>query len=173
MIALSVLRAHLHEPPTADNALIRQYEQAAVARMERETGRYFGAPVARTEYREATGQREIWLAETPTGTVSVTSDGTVVPAADFTLRERRLRHTSRWGAPWTPADLVVSYEAGYTASGTAEEASVAAPDDIREAVLDLVTLYYVERIPVSATAGVTEMPHRVQAVINSWRRIVA
>lgn len=171
MIALAMLRAHLKDPPAAENGLVRAYERAAVAYIERRTGRYFGAPVAQTEYLRGVGQREIWLAEVPIGPVALEADGTAVDAADFTVRGRRLRHVATWGSAAYPVDIVATYTAGYTTSGTGEEVDIAAPDDIREAVLELVTLHYEQRLPVAIGTVAAKIPHRVEEIIQAHRRV--
>lgn len=173
MIALATLRAHLKEPDASENGLIRAYEQAAVQYVEKETGRYFGAPAPRTDYRTGAGQQEIWLSEVPTGVVTVTRDGAAVDAAEFSTRERRLRHTSAWGTAAYPVDLVIAYEAGYTESGAGEEVDIAAPADIRAAVLELVARMHGYRSPIVTGTIVAQLPHGVRETLNHWRRWTA
>lgn len=166
MIALPLLKLHIRhalaEDDTTEDALLEEYEAAAVAFVERYTGRYFGEPVARTEYLVGTGAQEVWLSETPAGAVAVLSNDVAVDAGDFTVRGRRLRHASIWGAPWLPTDLAVTYTAGYAAG---EE-----PADIRVAVMELVGKMYEYRTAV-AEAVLSEVPMGVRETLNAWRRI--
>lgn len=163
MITLALLKAAIKtaDPSdTSEDAYLTALEAAAVAALERWTGRYYGPVAARTEYLSGTGAQEIWLAETPTTAVTVTSDGTAVDAGDFELRGRRLRHDSAWGSEYYPTDLVLTYSAGYAAG--------AEPADIRQAVLQLVTLWYEERLPLGEIPD--EAPFSVRAIIDANRR---
>lgn len=172
MIALSLLRAHLREPPTADNALIRLYEQAAVARVERETGFSYVAEASVVEELEGSGNDSLWLANLPKAGAAFTLkewDGTAwqtVPASDYRRSGRVLYRT---GGAWKRGRLLyqASYTAGYAQSGAAEEISIAAPADIREAVLELVAAMYTERTTAAET------PQRAREIIQATRRMVA
>jgi hypothetical protein len=165
MIDTETLKAHLRLDPdeTIEDALLDEYEAAAVAYVERYTGRYFGPPAERVDYLEGTGAREMWLSEEPTGVVVVVSDEVEVEAEDFTVRGRRLRHASAWGLSAYPTDVVATYSAGYAAG---EE-----PADIRVAVMELVGKMYKYRTPIVTDAVSAEIPHGVRDTLNRWRRI--
>lgn len=175
MIELADLREALKidEDDTSQDDYVTALEAAAVAYVERVTDRYFGPPAARTEYLSAMGGREVWLRETPVAVapatdpvITVLLDDVEVDAADFAVRERRLRHTSGWGTAYTESDLVVTYAAGYVAGGE--------PEDIRKAVTEIVGLWYYKRIPIAdAAAGGAEVPHMASAILRTWKRVVA
>lgn len=164
MIPLPTLRTELRlGKVTTDDEIIRRYEAAAVAHVERETGRYFGPPVARTEYFVGIGQREIALLSEPTGAVTVTVNGAAVDATAFEVRGRRLRHTSGWGyhTAFGPADVVVTYTGGY--------AEGSEPADVREAVLLLVQHWYAAR-----TAGTpAAVPETLAETVRNLTRAIA
>jgi hypothetical protein len=166
MVNLTELKAALKpaDPTdTAEDQYLLQCEAAAVAYLERETGRSF-ASATRTEYFEGTGQRELWLAEEPVGTVTVTSDGVAVDAALFTVRGRRLRHGTGWGAAWwaEPADLVATYTGGYQEG--------AEPADARQVVILLVGAFMENREAVT-DAALVEVPLGARDLIQGLRRL--
>jgi uncharacterized phiE125 gp8 family phage protein len=166
MILLGTLKAALKLDPddTSEDEYLESVEAAAVAYLERATGRYFGRLEERTEYLTGTGAQEVWLAEPPAGDVTVTSDGTAVAADDFTVRGRRLRHASGWwGSPRWSTDLVVTYTAGYPAG--------LEPADIRHAVTKLASFWFEQRVPVDGEPDT--IPADVQRVIDAHRRLVA
>lgn len=169
MIPLADLRTALKQPDSAEDGYIRQLEQAAVAFCERETGRYFGPAATRVEYFEVTGQRSVWLTDTPNGAVTATMDGAAVAAVDYELRGRELRHASAWGSHWYGADLRAEYTAGGVVTpGDSDEWT--APADIRRAVLELTALAFEQRIPVALGTVAPLVPLGVQRTLAHHRR---
>jgi hypothetical protein len=177
MVPLAELLTHARASD-ADADLIVAYEAAAVQHVQRLTGRYFGPPAERTEYVAGEGQRELILVNdiAPEGTVAVVMDGTAVPAEDFEIRGRRLRHVSGWGHPgYAAADLVVTYTAGYAVTQPADDyddpiADVAAPDDVRQAVRLLVAHWYEFRIPVALGTVAPEVAAGLRDLLAPWVR---
>jgi hypothetical protein len=175
MIALAELKKHLKvdEDQTNEDALIKGYEEAAVAIMESETGCYFGPVAQISEVVSGNGWGPIYLRGEP-----VTDDeydpfalerresqgvefGAVV-ATDYEIDGRAL-YPLAW---WTPAqrNLRATYTAGYAEN---EE-----PQDIRQAVRELVTKMYEHRAPMVVGTIVAELPYSVQQVIRAWRKVV-
>lgn len=174
MISVEDLRLALRLDPddTDEDPFLEALEAAAVAYVERATGRYFGPPAPRTEYLAASGAQELYLADAPVAVspstdvvVVATLDGAEVDEADYTIRGRVLRHSSAWGWSGGPGDLVVTYSAGYVAG---EE-----PADIREAVVQLVGHWYENRIPVALGTVAPEIAHTLRDMLAPWKRWTA
>lgn len=150
MISVASLKKHLRiEHITTDDAYLADLEAAAVAFVERETGRYFGSVGARTEYVTGLGTDTMWLRESPIlSTPIVAGDMTVleradpgdpgtaiVVATDFVVRGSRL---VRIDDVWTRGyEYQVTYNAGNAAGAVGEE--------IQNAVRSLVALWYTHR----------------------------
>ena len=140
MIGLSEIKAYLRVTSAAQDSILEALERSAVAFIEEETGRYFGAPVATTEYVSGLGVRDLWLTETPTAPVVVeqetveneTVSWETVTATKYVTRGARLVHYLAWEAG--VENYRVTYTKGYDAG---EE-----PETIRRAVLDLVKYKY-------------------------------
>lgn len=175
MIAIADLRNALRvedDTPAAENDLIRDYERAAVAFVERDTGRYFGPAVERTDYFTAYGQPVLWLENTPAGAVTVTSDGTAVDAADFETRGRRIVREGGWGDYRRPVEIAATYTAGGTVPDPVGAPDVwEAPADIRNAVRMLTGHWYENRIPVATGTVAPEIKLTVDAILGKWRRL--
>lgn len=175
MISLPLLKAHLkvNEDETADDALIVEMEEAAVAFMENETGKYFGELSEITEVLSANGWAPIWLRATPLADSDDTpvllesrtypnGSWAEVAATDYEIDGQRLYPL----AYWIPGSrtLRLTYWAGSDVGGE--------PADVRQAVRELVTRMYEKRMPyvdssvVDLVAGVREVirAHRVQVV---------
>lgn len=174
MIELADLKLALRLDPdaTTEDDYLEALEAAAVAHVERATGRYFGPVVERTEYLRGDGRQEIYLQEEPAATgaspavvIAVTSDGEDVSGDDYEVRGRILRHTSAWGLALYPTDLVVIYDAGYEAG---EE-----PADIRQAVTTLVAHWYEFRIPVALGTVAPEVAFTLREMLAPWKRWTA
>lgn len=174
MIRLVDLKRHLKVDPdqTADDTLIVEMEQAAVAYLQNATGCYFGPVAEISEVLSANGWASIWLQGPP-----------ILDDEDrpFAL-ERRTYPAGAWEAVesadyevdgarlyplvyWSPAlrSLRASYWAGY--------AEGAEPPDVQQAVRELVAKMYDHRKPI-VEGSVSELPFGVQRVIRSHRVIV-
>lgn len=133
------LKAALVVKTNDANADLIRWEAAARAFVARYTGRYFGPPKVFTEILTGWGpdERDLWLSEAPLlepAPVVVIED---VPAGAGTVLIRGCRLTRREGWPTTPDGIVVTYTAGYLPG---EE-----PEEIRDAVMDLVAIRYRRR----------------------------
>ena len=173
MIRLADMKKHLKaEDHTADDDLIVEIEQAAVAFIQNETGRFFGGIGEITEVVSANGWASIWLQAEP-----IMDDPDYMP---FTLERRVLG--SGWGAVgatefevdgyrlypltyWTPGHrtLRATYWAGYDEG--------AEPADVQQAVKELATRMY-ERRSAMVEGSVSEMPFSVRDVIRAHRVVV-
>lgn len=149
MIDVADLMAWLGNPGEPEAVtVIEALEGRAVEIIERETGRYFRAPIEHVEVLRGDGSTLLWLRERPTEIDSVEErarpgeEWTEVPANRYEVEvmtsklptPARLRHASRWRAD---CDYRVTYQFGYAAGQE--------PGDIRQAVIDLVALKYQER----------------------------
>lgn len=147
MVSVGELKQTLGITGAAEDDYLAELEAAAVQFVETQTGRYFGAVREVTEYRTAAGN-SLFLSDEPTGTVTVmrrssaTATAEAVAADQFAVRGRRLVNPAGWG--WY--EYEITYDAGY--------APGAQPEDIRDAVRDLVALAYRTRAGVqSETMG--------------------
>ena len=146
-------------------------EAAAVAYVERKTNRSFSTSGERTEILLGNGRRDLWVAESIDTGETVTITETSYPGATpvtITASEgngyevRGTKLVRKGGFSWTRGyEYTVTYTAGYTAG---EE-----PDDIRQAVTALVTLWYERRLPLTKTAE-AEVPKHLDSILRSWRR---
>ena len=148
---VSHLRAHEDDLPQ-----LRSLEKAAIAAIQKRTGRYFGAegeivevipwrgsvlPLANLPLEGAITSLEswdgsVWTAEDTTGYFVNNSQITLVRAA-----------------PTSPAWFRVTYDAGYTQ--LEDENEWDAPEDVKQAVILQVKLWYDDLSPadVAATQG--------------------
>lgn len=163
MIPLAELREHLADPPIEDNALIERLEAAAVAYLQRATGRFLGPPTPRVEWVRVAGYKELWLADEPQAPITVTIDGVVEPAANYEVRGRRLVHDFGWGVWRVPTEVRVDYTAGYTA-GTE-------PADVRQLVRMIVAHLY-ETGSLSVTDQTVQEVPGAADMLNRLRRLV-
>lgn len=174
MIPLEVLKLHIRtaDPDaTIEDGVLQQYEEAAVAYVERATGRYFGPPAERVEILDPSGADVLWLAEAPIadpaeGRETVVAERRGAEWTDLDAEEtpyeldgRQLYREGGWARG--RRSVRVTYWAGYSAGNE--------PADIRQAVLELAALYYEERLPVGEMTA--EVPHGVREIINRHRRI--
>lgn len=151
MIPLAELKGWL-ESPDGDDTVVQDLAERAAAFLERQSGRYFGPLLQRTVRLDGPGTDELWLDEAP-----VVDAGAVPPMA-LVVEERS-------GDTWTTVDPLeyeavgavlfredvvwdcgrrnfrVTFWSGYewVNQGTFD---LAVPDDVRQAVLDLVALKY-------------------------------
>lgn len=178
MIEIAELRRAARVSGTSRDAQLVDYERAAVAHVEQETGRYFGDEEGVTETIPGTGTVDLWLPEkckeipatvsehatpgdTPTTVTASASDGYVL-RGDATLSKLTRKGGSVW-SPWR--EYAVTYTRGYE---TGEE-----PSDIRQAVKGLVVYWDARRIPLPRV-GETHtfpIPHHVEKIVANWRRL--
>lgn len=105
MISLGELKEELQETDSEEfDELIEAIEIRAVAYVELATGRYFGLPASTIEYLNGNALRELRIpqplsAGAPAPVVeNESSPGTweTVPAADYQVIDRELRHNTGW-----------------------------------------------------------------------------
>ena len=151
MIPLHVVAQYLRVEDASQADLVEELERAAVAFVERETGRYFGPVQTVTETFSGVSGRRLLLRDKPTGTVTVTENG--VATTDFTADGRVLLHTVTW-SPYV--DIRATYQRGY--------AEGQEPGDVRALVLQLTAHYYENRIGAP-------VPGDMQAALRRLRRL--
>lgn len=152
MISVADLKAHLHIETTADDLLLADYELAAVADFERDSGRYVGPPEVVTEHFSPSqpGDRVLLLKdpallEDPSASPAIAAPlveelsgtaYTTVDMADYTVEGDRVIHLDGFW-PCGFRAVRVTYWRGYAAG---EE-----PSDVRHAVKELVGHKYRNR----------------------------
>ena len=151
MIPLHVVAQYLRDEDASQADLVEELERAAVAFVERETGRYFGPVQTVTETFSGVSGRRLMLRDTPNGVVSVTEDG--VTTTEFTQDGRALVHNVAW-SPYV--DIKASYLRGY--------AEGKEPGDVRALVLQITAHYYENRIGAP-------VPGDMQAAFRRLRRL--
>jgi hypothetical protein len=135
MISAAEIAAHIEGATVDDHSLLEELRDAALAFLARSTARYFG-PVAETTEWAGIAGRSLWLAEAPTGTVTITRNGDVLEAGAYEVRGREIVRTDgTWWGHW--GEHRMEYERGYT-----EETL---PPDIRQAVIDLIAIRWQEK----------------------------
>lgn len=177
MIPLADLKAALRVRHGRDNAYLTGLEAGAVAYVQRGSGKYLGAATERTHYVRGNGTDTLYLPgpvgrDISTGLPLVVSvveraypgaEGTILVADEadgWLVRDNRLVRKGGYG--WTTG---MEYEVAYTQDGELE-----VPADLRQAVLQLVTLWYEKRLPLTDVGqSGTEIPHGVAAVVGSHR----
>lgn len=167
MISLKDLRRHLiiDDDLVSDDGLIVQMEEAAVAYLQNETGRYFGPLAEITEVLSSNGWAPIWLraaaipdsVETPVLIERRSFPNgawETVPATDYEIDGQRLYPL----AFWIPGvrTLRATYWAGY--------AEGAEPADVQQAARELVTRMYEKRLPT-----VSDVSDSVREVVRANR----
>jgi uncharacterized phiE125 gp8 family phage protein len=173
MIALNELRRLLRAPEPEDDTYLVGLEAAAVAHMERQTGRYYGAARDRTEYVTGTGNTVLHVDGPIADPVAVTVQERPYPGAvaieiddydegGFTVRDEKLIRVP--GYRWIYGyEYEVTYRQGYAVGSE--------PGDVAQAVRQLVALWYEVRLPVGGDTA--EVPHGVAAIIRANRRVRA
>lgn len=150
MISQADLETHLGLDVGTDTALLTGIEASAAAFVERYTHRYFGASDEITETLTGTGGRRLFLPEPATDVASVheqaypgATQTQIVEGDDdgFEIRDAVLH---RKGARvWVRGyEYVVVFTRGYTENDAGPPADIAAPEDIKGVVKDLVALRY-------------------------------
>lgn len=194
MVPLADLKAWLgiDAGDTTYDAILTNLEPRAVAVLQREANRYFGAVAETTEYLTGRGTADLWLAEVPAAipatvirrsgpgaketTITATDDdGYVLRASD---REARLVRKS--GHTWADGqEFEATYNRGYVAGSE--------PGDVQQAVIDIVTRTFKRRgsegLKSESVGGYSYtvadddgselvISPFTQSVIRNWRRPV-
>ena len=184
MIHLELINTQIkHTLPSSDPAedeLIEQYEAAAVAAIQRITGRYYGAPVSADLVAYGDGSSLLYLDERVTAIATLTErlylgdTGTSILTGDTNGWALRLgpgqTHTNKvirkGGYLWT-----YGYE--YAVTGTIGYSAGNEPAHIRQAVLELAAEFYVHRVPVATGTIAVELPLHVKQLIATEIRLAA
>ena len=176
MIDLPVLKAALNIPEgyTEHDDYLVALEAAAVSYVQRRTGWYWG-PEQEVEITLCgSGTRDLWLPDHASEVSrvvewSVYGVDNELPAESYALRlepgsTHGLRLSRRDGELWLPGyEYAVTYTRGYEA-GTE-------PEDIRQAVIGLVALWFEVRLPI-VMAGMSSapVPDHVAAILAARRK---
>jgi hypothetical protein len=155
VISQTDLEAFLGLAAGTDTDLLVELEAAAVAWLQGQTNRYFGATAAQTVILEGNGTQDLYLPEPITAVSSVLSQSfpggtqTAITAGGDDGFEIRDMHLARKGGyRWSRrTEYVVTYTRGYTQSDAGPPANIAAPDDIRHAVKQIVSFWYMAGKP--------------------------
>lgn len=181
MIALSLLKTAMRASDTTDeDAYLLELEAAAVAHIQNMTGRYYGAAAAVTQQVIGGGHERLWLAE-PAATLPVSvkersgagADEITITAANSDGYEFRhgsmalVRKAGVWGQGY---EYEVTYTRGYAQTGNGAEASIAAPPEVREAVMILATWWYEQRIPAALGTVAPEVENHLRSILRQKRR---
>lgn len=178
MITTALLKTALRIDGTDQDDYLSELETAAVAFVERYTGRYFGASEEVTRVVGGDGTRVLWLPDHASAVASVAEreypgdTETVITAGDSdgyeadrpsTLDANRVAALFRKGGNvWEEHyEYVVTFTRGY--------ASGSEPSDIRQAVIALVAYWYEMRLPVAVGSVAPEAPLTVREALNPWR----
>ena len=186
IVSYQDLRDWLGLGSDVDVALITELEVRAVAFIEGETGRFFGATgTTHTEYLAGTGAVALYLKETADTLTSVEErqqpgdTWTAIASADADGWEQRgHRLLRKGGSVWVKGyEYRVIYDFGYTAGSE--------PQTIKQLVRDLVKLKYDERLLNVAVTSEAVGPERytraefaadvanlawVKAILDRFRR---
>lgn len=156
MIPLNELRAHLRLDDTVDDALLEDYERAAVDYVERLTGRRWGAAGEVVQIERWSGGA-VMLNDEPQGAVTVeeSADGVTWATLSDVVFAGRLAYLPRY--PVAPRFLRLTYPAGYGAD---------APETIKQAVRLLVGHWYENRESVIVGRTSKEIEHTVSALVR-------
>lgn len=174
MIAVADLLTHVRAR-SSESDYLTALELAAVAHVERGTGRYYGSVAATTEYIEGNGTRDLWLAEAPAASPAPVVTEAVYPGATTTTIDpdgaagylvRGLRLVRKNGLVWS-----LGYE--YAATYTRGYAPGSEPADIRHCVKMIVAHWYERRIPMPKVGEnlAFPVPLHAQSIINANRRL--
>lgn len=182
MVPLSELKDWLDVTGTDDDNLLTNMEKRAVAFLEEQTNRYFGAERTVVEIVSGAGDDVLWLREPPVSITSVErrdAIGTGWETVDSTyyeldpINQRKLFRLG--GYVWAKGrrNYKITYKDGY--------ATGSEPLDVYQAVIDLVAAQYrtmgAEGVKSErmgdyqyTIADINDMP-RVRETISAWRRI--
>lgn len=168
MISQADLEVFLDIGADTDTALLIDLEGAAVEWFQNRTGgRFFGLAAAVTEYHRGTGTEELFLEEVPTIAAAAIivveqayegdSGATTLTDTDddgYTLRGEHL--VRKGGYLWKVGyEYKVTYSRGYTEIGDTTPDTIDAPDDVRQAIKQLVAFWYNAGDPAAGSSGLT------------------
>lgn len=167
MISLADLKAYLGGTfTTAEEGVLTDLEERAVALVERATGRYFGASGSHTYTLEGTGDTSIWVNDTLSAVTSVSirdtvgEDWTALDSEDYEQYGSEFLRAA--GLAWPDGRALVQIVA------TRGYATDAEPGPIRQLVLDLVAWQYrVGRKLSLDDAGSPDV-----AAVKGWDRVI-
>lgn len=173
MISDADLLAYIRPASEDDLPTLRMLERAAVAHIEKRTGRYFGVEAEITEVVQWRGW-PMQLANTPVGAITSFEswDGTSFSAVDSSTYYIDgaviwLNNTT-WNASTSPRRYRVTYTAGYTDLGGDEWD---APEDVKQAVLLLVGHWFENRESVVVGVSASAVPMAVDALLDGHVRV--
>lgn len=178
MISDADLLAYIRPATTDDLPTLRRLEKAAIAFIEKKTGRYFGVAGEITESLQWRGWPMRLANEPLDGITTFESwDGSAFSSVDSTsyyfdypfifLQSSR----STWTPLTMPARYQATYDAGYSSTGD-DENETTAPEDVKQAVLLLVGHWFENREAVVVGDSATgELPLAVSALLNGHTRV--
>jgi len=154
MISIDDLETFLGIADGTDTELLIDIEGAAVEWFEQQTQRFFGAVASVTERPVGNGKRDLYLSEPITAVTSVTRQAypgadteTITEGDDDGFEIRDMHLTRKGGYVWTSGyEYIVVFTRGYTLTAAAvadtTPADIAAPDDVRMAIKQIVSFWY-------------------------------
>jgi len=167
VISLADLKAYLGGSfTTAEEAILTDLEERAVALVERATGRYFGASGSHTYTLEGPGDTSIWVNDTLTAVTSVSirdtvgEDWTLLDAEDYEQYGSEFLRAS--GLAWPDGRALVQIIA------TRGYATDAEPGPIRQLVLDLVNWQF----RAGRKLALEDVGSPDVAAVKGWDRVI-
>jgi len=167
VISLADLKAYLGGSfTTAEDAILTDLEERAVALVERATGRYFGASGSHTYTLEGPGDTSIWVNDTLTAVTSVSirdtvgEDWTLLDAEDYEQYGSEFLRAS--GLAWPDGRALVQIIA------TRGYATDAEPGPIRQLVLDLVNWQF----RAGRKLALEDVGSPDVAAVKGWDRVI-
>jgi uncharacterized phiE125 gp8 family phage protein len=153
---------------------LRSLEKAAIAHLQKRTGRYFGPVDEVTEYVQWRGW-PMQLANEPVGDLTSFKswDGSAFSDVDtssyYVQGQYIYWNTTNWSPLTMPSRYEVVYNAGFETLDDPNETD--APDDIKQAVLLLVGHWNENREAVVVDGGSTPLDFAVDALISPHERV--
>lgn len=171
MISLADLKTALRITTTRDDGYLAGLEAAAVAMVQRETGRFFGAQESVTEYIIGGDDDTLFLTD-PCSSLPTTvkerstigGDPTTITASadDGYVLRGTMKLVRKAGNLWTyKYEYEVTYTRGYAANTE--------PAEIRQLVTQIVSEWYERRL-VSSDGSLKKVPMSASAILAGWRR---
>lgn len=175
MISDDILIEYIRPSTDDDLPTLRRLEQAAIAMIQKRTGRYFGVEGEISESLSWRGW-PMQLGNTPAGGALTTfeqwdgSAWSAVAATSYYVDGVFVywNSTASWSPLTMPSRYRVTYDAGFTA-GTGDEWE--APEDIKQAVLLLVGHWFENREAVVVGTITAEVKLGVDALIDGHIRV--
>jgi hypothetical protein len=180
IVALRDLKkqCEIEESVTAHDPYLVDLEAAAVAHIEKRTGRYYGTAGSVTEIIRGTGGPRLWLSEPAIERDSTTdalpisvierygpgSEETTILAADadgYVLRNNGLALYRKDGGIWSS---LLEYEVTYT------RGNATLPADLEHAVKVLVAWWFEMRIPAALGTVAPDVDNHLSQILASHVR---